>query len=112
MKELIAYCGLDCEACDARIATMNDDQALREKTAKLWSELNGTTITADMIRCTGCRVPGVKTPYCGNMCPIRKCAMDKGVATCGGCAEADGCESLAAILSNNAAARENLKQET
>lgn len=31
MKEMIAYCGLDCEKCDAYIATINDDQELREK---------------------------------------------------------------------------------
>ena len=40
MRDMIAYCGLDCEKCDAYLATINDDQALREKTAKLWSELN------------------------------------------------------------------------
>ena len=40
MREMIGYCGLDCEKCDAYIATVNDDQALREKTAKLWAELN------------------------------------------------------------------------
>ena len=39
-KEMIAYCGLDCEKCDAYIVTINDDQELREKTAKLWAELN------------------------------------------------------------------------
>ena len=31
MKELIAYCGLDCETCEARIATVNRDETLREK---------------------------------------------------------------------------------
>ena len=31
MKKLIAFCGLDCEKCDAYIATKNNDQALREK---------------------------------------------------------------------------------
>lgn len=36
MKKLIAYCGLDCEKCDAQIATLNNDDALREKVAKLW----------------------------------------------------------------------------
>lgn len=112
MKDLIAYCGLDCETCDARIATMNDDQTLREKTAKLWSEMNHTTITADMIHCAGCHVPGVKFHYCGELCPIRKCAMAKGVETCGGCAGMDGCESLAAIIANAPAARENLKNAT
>ena len=40
MRPNIACCGLDCEQCDAYIATLDDDQALREKTAKLWAELN------------------------------------------------------------------------
>ena len=40
MKDMIGYCGLDCEKCDAYMATVNDDQALREKTAKQWAELN------------------------------------------------------------------------
>ena len=40
MKKMIAYCGLDCEKCDAYIATINDNQELRKKTAKLWAELN------------------------------------------------------------------------
>ncbi len=31
MKQLIACCGLDCESCDARIATVRDDNELREK---------------------------------------------------------------------------------
>ena len=40
VKERIGYCGLDCEECDAYLATIHDDQALREKTAKLWAQLN------------------------------------------------------------------------
>lgn len=31
MNKLIAVCGLDCRECDARIATLTDDVALREK---------------------------------------------------------------------------------
>ena len=42
MKQLIACCGLDCENCAARIATVNNDDELREKTAKEWSVLNNT----------------------------------------------------------------------
>ena len=53
MKELIACCGLDCEQCDARIATLNDDNDLREKTAQLWSKLNDAPITTEMINCMG-----------------------------------------------------------
>ena len=29
MKDYIAYCGLDCETCEARIATVNNDNDLR-----------------------------------------------------------------------------------
>ena len=57
---LIGCCGLDCEACDARIATMTNDNSLREKTAALWTKLNGVPITPEMIRCTGCRAEGAK----------------------------------------------------
>ena len=33
MEKMIAYCGLDCAACEARIATVQDDSALRRKFA-------------------------------------------------------------------------------
>lgn len=50
MKQLIACCGLDCEGCDARIATVGNDNELREKTARKWSEMNNAPeITAATI---------------------------------------------------------------
>ena len=33
MRKMIGYCGLDCEKCDAYLATLHDDQELRERTA-------------------------------------------------------------------------------
>jgi hypothetical protein len=110
MKNLIAYCGLDCEKCDARIATVNNDNALREKTAKLWSELNGVSITPEMIHCMGCRGDGVKTTFCGSMCEIRKCALKNCVETCGGCGKFHGCKIVSAITDHNHEAEENLKR--
>ncbi|MCR4652513.1 MAG: DUF3795 domain-containing protein [Eubacterium sp.] len=62
MKEYIAYCGLDCETCEARLATVNNVNDLRAKVAKEWSELNHVEITPEMVNCSGCRIPGVKTP--------------------------------------------------
>ena len=47
-NQLIGCCGLDCEKCDARIATLTNDNALREKTAALWTKLNGVPITPEM----------------------------------------------------------------
>ena len=31
MNKLIAYCGLDCEQCEARIATVNQDESMKVK---------------------------------------------------------------------------------
>ena len=101
MNEYIAYCGRDCETCGARQVTVNNDDELRVRAAKLWSELNGGEITPEMINCTVCRVPGRKTPYCDSLCPIRQCAMKKQVETCGSCPEMKSCEKVGAIISNN-----------
>ena len=109
MKEMIAYCGLDCGKCDAYLATLHNDADLREKTAKLWSELNGVTIFPEHINCQGCRANGVKTVFCENLCEIRKCAADKSIETCGDCPELTDCQTVAAIIANNAEARENLR---
>lgn len=49
MKKLIACCGLDCEKCQARKATINNDDELRKKVAEEWSQLNGVLITQEMI---------------------------------------------------------------
>ena len=109
MKTMIAFCGLNCEQCDAYLATIHDDQALREKTAKLWSELNHVTILPEDINCEGCRADGKKTVYCYQLCQIRQCALKKGFETCGDCAEMDTCPTVAMVISNNADARKNLK---
>lgn len=111
MKELIAICGLDCERCEARIATITNDDALRARVAKHWSELNGVEITPEMIHCVGCRVDGVKTPFCASLCPIRQCALGRGCATCGVCGEMETCETLSMITGNNAEALRNLRGE-
>ena len=109
MKQYIAYCGLDCENCKARIATVNDDDSLRQKVAKEWSDLNGVEITPEMINCVGCRIDGVKTPYCESLCPIRQCALERGLETCGDCGKMESCDKLRAITEHNADALNRLK---
>ncbi len=101
MNPYIAYCGLDCESCEARLATITDDDALRARVAALWSALNGAEITPEMIHCVGCRIDGVKTPYCEALCPIRQCALGRGVETCGACGEKESCAALGRITRNN-----------
>lgn len=108
MNKFIAYCGLNCETCEARIATVNNDNDLRKKVAAEWSVLNQTEITPEMINCTGCRMEGVKSPFCEYMCEIKKCGCQKNVETCGNCSENKTCQKLQMITGNNKEAAENL----
>ncbi|MDY6434878.1 MAG: DUF3795 domain-containing protein [Synergistales bacterium] len=109
---MIAYCGLDCEKCDAFIATKNNDNLLREKTAKLWAKLNNAPILPEHINCEGCKVEGVKTFYCENLCAIRKCAIEKGINTCVDCSDMEQCLVLKAVTTHNSSALENLRALT
>jgi len=109
-NKFIAYCGLNCETCKARIATINNDDKLREETAKEWAEMNNSPeITPETINCTGCRIDGVKFYYCGHLCEIRKCAISKGFSTCADCSEMYKCEKVAQIHSGVPECLENLK---
>ena len=110
MNKMIAFCGLNCEKCDAFIATKNNDDALREKTARLWSELNQIEILPEQINCEGCRCDGKKTVFCDKLCQIRQCAMKKGFETCGDCSELDTCKTVAMVVGNNSEALKNLKR--
>ena len=107
MKQLIACCGIDCEFCDARIATVNNDNELREKTAQQWSVAYNAPITPESINCTGCRTEGVKIAHC-SQCEIVKCVKVKGFATCGECGELDTCQVVGFVLQHVPDAKENL----
>lgn len=110
MKELISCCGINCELCEARIATVNDDDVMRKKVADEWSKMfNAPDIVPESINCTGCRMPGVKFSHCIMTCEIRKCVHEKGFGSCAECPEIEGCTIVAPVLSAVPDARENLR---
>ena len=55
----------------------------------------------------GCRMKGAKTVFCDSLCGVRKCALNKGVSTCGDCRELETCSTVRGILENNPSALEN-----
>jgi len=93
MEKVIACCGLNCATCDARIATMADDNELRSQTAEKWKVQYNTNISLEMINCTGCREVGVKFEHC-TQCEIRKCAISKNFQTCAECDKLEDCPAL------------------
>jgi len=108
MKNFIAYCGLNCETCEARLATINNDDALRAKVAKEWGEMNQMEFKKEWINCEGCRIDGIKTMFCDSMCKIRQCALGKSVETCKDCAEMNNCSKLKMITDHSEEARANM----
>ncbi|MCX5782934.1 MAG: DUF3795 domain-containing protein [Elusimicrobia bacterium] len=104
---MIAYCGLECEGCNAFIATKNNDNALREKTAKEWSELYKADIKPQDINCAGCRSDGKKFHYAENLCEIRKCCAAKKLENCASC-ETFPCEKLNEFFKSAPQAKETL----
>jgi len=108
MNKFIAVCGLDCQKCEARLATINNDNNLRKKVADKWSKLNNITITSEMINCEGCRIDGIKTVYCDKLCEIRKCAIENKFETCADCNKLNSCNKVKMIISNNKEALNNL----
>jgi len=105
----LAYCGLDCETCEALIATQKNDDALRRKIAEQWSKQFNAAIPPEGINCTGCRGEGVKLYYCSELCQVRKCAREKNVDHCGLCGEYP-CPRVEEITGKVPAAKQRLEE--
>ena len=71
---MVAYCCLECDKCDAYIATQNNDEQLRAKVAKQWK------MDVEKLYCNGC-----KSENSLFNCDAKKCAVAKGLPTCAHC---------------------------
>lgn len=85
----MAMCGLDCASCPAFIATKNNDNELRIKTAKEWTknfmDQNEPPIKPEDINCLGClSLVGSLYSNCSK-CEVRKCALAKSITNCKDC---------------------------
>ncbi|MCP3942521.1 MAG: DUF3795 domain-containing protein [Desulfobacteraceae bacterium] len=87
MKKKIGFCGLVCSSCPAFLATHNDDDDARKKTAELYSGKFGLVFKPEDINCDGCTMEeGRLLGYCQS-CEIRKCCQEKGLENCAVCDE-------------------------
>lgn len=93
---MLSCCGLDCEGCEAFIATEKNDQGLRAQVAAKWSELYKHAFKPEDINCTGCRSEGVRFMHCA-MCQVRSCVYERERENCAGCDEYP-CEPLSEIF--------------
>jgi hypothetical protein len=105
---LISCCGLNCSECEARIATINNDDNLRKETAEIWSKQYNAEIPYETINCTGCREKGVKISHCAD-CQVRNCVERNGYSTCADCGDLENCSLVSQIHQFAPEALRNLK---
>lgn len=108
---MISYCGIDCEHCDAYVATRTCDNGLKARVAHQWSKIYGREITPEEVSCGGCTCVGTHGIYCDTMCRVKPCCREKGLAHCGRCAEFP-CEKLKEIFAYYPGAEDRLKKES
>lgn len=78
---MIAYCCLECDKCDAYLATKNDDDELRAKVAEKWH------VEPEKIQCKGCKSDNALFD-----CDAKKCAVARGLPTCAHCDDFPTCD--------------------
>ena len=95
MEKMIAFCGIDCAACEARLATQANDEAEKERVAATWREMyEAPSIDAAYVACDGCLAfDGHLGGHCLD-CEIRACGLERGVANCAHCADYESCANL------------------
>jgi len=84
------------------MATVNDNDELRRKTAEEWSSLYKQILARvgivealkpEDINCAGCRSEGLHFAGCIK-CSIRECCRERGLCTCASCKEYESCDLL------------------
>ena len=75
MSVLLAYCGLDCAACEAYQATATNNQVELARIATEWAkEFGAASMSVADVTCTGCADEDPrKCSWCSE-CPLRACA--------------------------------------
>jgi hypothetical protein len=102
-NQLMAYCGIDCSACPAYVATQANHVEKLTSLAEEWFE-GSTDYT--IILCDGCKSTDRIMKWCVE-CPTRACAIDHGHENCAHCDDY-GCEKLLKVFEMSADAKANL----
>jgi hypothetical protein len=107
---LIAYCGLNCEKCEAYIATQAGDEDAKERIAEKWRvAYNSPEITAANATCDGCAAAAGRVGGYGLQCPMRACARAKAIPTCAHCDSYASCPTLAGFLGSAPSLKDGLE---
>lgn len=106
---MIACCGLSCAECPAYLATRNDDQEARVRTAEKWTEFFERRVDPEEINCDGCLTEGRWLFSHCSTCSIRTCCRESGYANCAHCPDYP-CANLVEFQNQVPEAKEGLER--
>jgi len=96
--EELGYCGTDCGTCSI-YRSVHLGEALPAATLRRWREdakqfWNIDNLEAEQLNCRGCRDDNKEAFFVFTLCPIRACARERKVSSCGYCTNWKTCERL------------------
>ncbi len=111
MELMLAYCGLVCDTCPIHLATLEPDAGkragMRVDIARAATEIYQLPMTPEQVTdCDGCKAGGRLLAGCAE-CPIRPCALERGLDTCASCPEY-ACEELEGHFAHDPESRARL----
>lgn len=92
MRPILGCCGYRCDLCPAyraNIRSFADAQHVSDG----WFKYYGIRVPAGRIGCDGCAERRADARRIDAACPVRRCAHERGLATCAACPEF-GCGQL------------------
>jgi hypothetical protein len=89
MKEIIAKCGYRCDLCPAYTENIKSEED-KKTVSEGWKRVFGFEVPPDEVECVGCHNKGKKADA---GCPVRPCAVKRGLESCAYCENFD-CDSL------------------
>jgi len=114
LNDIVAYCGLICQACPIYCVTREKDKEKKDKMraeiARICREHYGFVDEfkpENVTDCDGCRTEGGRIFSGCEKCEIRKCARQKGLENCAYCSEYT-CENLRELFVTDPGAKTRL----
>jgi hypothetical protein len=83
MEEILTLCGYRCDLCQFYNENVISEED-KERVSKDFKRIYGYDIKPEDVECVGCKNEG---KHADTGCPVRPCALEKGVENCAHCGE-------------------------
>ena len=93
MEPVLTRCGFRCDLCLAYRPNVERNPSNRQKLSDGWFKYFGFRIPPEEIACDGCLADAPGAVLLDRGCPVRPCAIARGLDTCARCSDY-GCERL------------------